>query len=183
MIVLGSLHSAARRAKMRRGRENRAAPVGMTTFESEEMVRVGHGSAPPLGDGLGDDADVGEAGDAQRIDDSSEAAKGNGFVATEENGVLGMLELLANFVGELVDVDGIVAEVNALSFVDGDDEALLGDFLDGVSFREVDLDAGLQDGRGDHEDDQEDEDDVNERHHVDVGEARLRGFSELRHVR
>ena len=45
-----------------------------------------------------------------------------------------------------------------------------------MSFGDVDLDAGLQNGGGDHEDDQEDEDDVDERNHVDVGEGGLRGF-------
>lgn len=146
-------------------------------------MREGHGSATPLGDGFGDDADVGEASDAQGIDDGGETAEGHGFVAAEEDGVLGMLELLADFVGELVDVDGIVAQVDALGFVNGDDEALLEDFLDGVGFREVHLDTGLQDGRGDHEDDQEHENDVDEWHHVDVGEARLGGFAQLRHSR
>ncbi len=138
---------------------------------------------PPLGDGFGDDADVGEAGDAKGIDDGGEAAEGNGFVAAEEDGVLGMFELFADFVGELMDVDGIVAEVDALGLVNGDDEALLGDFLDGVRFREIHFDAGLQDGRGNHEDDQEDEDDINERDHVDLGEGGLSGFGKLRHVR
>ncbi len=115
-----------------------------------------HGLVPALGDGFGDDAYVGEAGYAEGIDYGGEAAEGNGFVATEKDGVLWMLELFADFVGELVDVDGIVAEVDALGFIDGDDQALLGDFLDGVGFGEIDFDAGLQDGSGDHEDDQED---------------------------
>ena len=78
-----------------------------------------------------------------------------------------MLGLFADFVGELMDVDGIVAEIDELVFVDGDDEVLLSDFLDGVSFGDVDFDAGLQDRSGDHEDDQEDEDHVDERDHVD----------------
>ena len=135
-----------------------------------------HGSALPFGDGFGDYADVGEAGYAEGIDYGGEAAEGNGFVATEEDGVLGMLELFADFVGELVNVDGIVAEVDALGLVNGDDEALLGDFLDGVRFGEIDFDAGLQDGSGDHENDEEDEDDVDEWDHVDVRKGALRGF-------
>jgi hypothetical protein len=145
-------------------------PIGMTG------VAVGGSSAAPLGDGFGDDAYVGDAGNAQGIDDGGEGSEGNSFVAAEEYGVARMLELLFDFVGKLVDVDGIVAEVDALGLVYGDDEALLGDFLDGVNFGEIDFDAGLQDGCGDHEDDEEDEDDVNERHHVDVGEGGLGGF-------
>jgi hypothetical protein len=41
----------------------------------------------------------------------------------------------------------------------------------------------LQDGCGDHEDDQKNEDDVDERHHVDVGERCLSGLTQLRHSR
>ncbi len=134
-----------------------------------------------LGNGLRDNADVGNAGLTKRVDDAGESAEGNGLVAAEKDGVVGMLELLFNFVGEIVDVDSVVAEIDALIFVEGDDEALLGDFFDGVRFGDVDFDTGLKNGSGDHEDDEEDEDDVDERHHVDVGEGGLSGFGELRH--
>jgi len=80
-----------------------------------------------------------------------------------------------------VNVDGIVAEIDELVLVHGDDKSLLGDFLDGVSFGDVDVDAGLKNGCGDHEDDEEDEDDIDERNHVDVGERGLGGFGQLRH--
>jgi hypothetical protein len=136
----------------------------------------------PVVYGLGDDADVGYAGHAQGIDDGGEGAEGNGFVGAEIDDVLRLFELFANFVGEFVDVDGTIAEVDALGFVDGDDDVLLGEFLDGVGFGNVDLDAGLKDGCGDHEDNQEDEDHVDERNHVDFGEGGLRGFGEEGHV-
>ena len=130
-----------------------------------------------VGDGLGDDADVGDAGLAKGIDDGAEGAEGNGFVGAEEDDIaVGIFGLFFNFGSEVVNVDGIVAEIDALIFVDGDDEFLLGDFLDGVRFGDVNLDAGLQDGCGDHEDDEEDEDHVDERDHVDIGERGLRGF-------
>ena len=159
--------------------ENRVAEK---RFEAEVRVilRVGDSvrhtltSFSALGDGLRDDADVGDAGLAKRVDDAGKSAEGNGFVATEKDGVVGMLELLFNFVGEVVDVDGVVAEIDALVLVEGDDEALLGDFFDGVGFGDVDFDAGLKDGGGDHKNDEENEDDVDERHHVDVGEGGLR---------
>src|SRR5271157_3429065 len=150
MVLPGSLHYGPQTARafgrddkfLGRAGKSRAAPVGMTEGEERflasqtplgmtDMCRR-HGSALPFGDGFGDDADVGEAGDAERIDDGGEAAEGNGFVAAEEDGILRMLELFANFVGELVDVDGDVAEVDALGLVNGDDEALFGDFLDGA---------------------------------------------------
>jgi hypothetical protein len=39
-----------------------------------------------------------------------------------------------DFVAEFVDVDGLVAEIDALGFVNGDDEVLLGDLVDGFGF-------------------------------------------------
>jgi hypothetical protein len=132
--------------------------------------------AIPVGDGLGDDADVGDAGLAEGVDDGAESAEGNGFIGAEVDGVVGVLGLLSDFVGELVNINRIVAEIDALVFVDGDDELLFGDFLDGVGFGNVDFNAGLEDGSGDHKDDKEDEDHVDERNHVDIGEAGLGGF-------
>jgi hypothetical protein len=130
-----------------------------------------------VGDGLGDDADVGDAGNAELIDNSGEDPKRNGLIGAEEDGFVGTFELFFDARGKLVDVDGIVADVDELIFVDGDDDFLLVDFLDGVGFGDVDFDAGLEDRCGDHEDDEEDEDDVDERNHVDVGERGLGGFA------
>ena len=70
--------------------------------------------------------------------------------------------------GQFVDVDGLVAEKHLLIAIDGDDQALLGDLPDGAGFGYGDVDAGLQDGRGDHEDDQQDEDHVDQGSDVDV---------------
>jgi hypothetical protein len=134
-----------------------------------------------IGDGLRDDADVGDSRLAKRIDHAGESAKGNGFIAAQEDGVPRMLELLADFACKIVDVDGIVAEINFLGFVDRDDQTLLGDFFYGVGFGDVDFNSGLQDGSGDHEDDQKDKDHINERNHVDFREGGLRGFGELGH--
>jgi len=132
--------------------------------------------AVSVGDGLGDDADIGNAGLAKRVDDGAEGAERDGFVGAKKNGVVGVLGLLFDFFGELVNVSGVVTKVDALIFVDGNDQSLLGDFLDGMGFRDVDFDAGLQDGSGDHENDEEDEDDVDEWDHVDVRKGALRGF-------
>jgi hypothetical protein len=130
---------------------------------------------------LGDDGNVGDARDTEGVDDGAEGAEGNGLVSAKIDDVVLVLGLFSDFVGELVDVDGIVAEIDELLFIDGDDEFLFGDFLDGVSFGDVDFDAGLQDGCRDHEDDQEHENNVDERNHVDLGEGGLRGFGYLRH--
>jgi hypothetical protein len=80
-----------------------------------------------------------------------------------------------------VNVDGTVAEIDALVLVDGDDEALLVDFFYSGRFGDVDFNAGLQDRGSDHENDEEHENNVDERDHVDLGERALRVFRELRH--
>ena len=133
-------------------------------------------SAGAVGDGLGDDADITDAGLAQSVDNAGEDPEGDFFVAAEEDGVLRLFELGLHFCAELMDVDGIVAEIDLLGFVDRDDQALLGDFFYRVGFGDVEFDAGLQDRRSDHEDDEENEHDVDERHHIDLGERGLRGF-------
>ena len=75
--------------------------------------------------------------------------------------------------GELVDVDGLVLEEDVLLLVDGDDHALFGELIDGAGFGDGDFDAGLEDGRGEHEDEQKDEDDVDQRSDVDLGQCGL----------
>ncbi len=45
--------------------------------------------------------------------------------------------------------------------------------VDGAGLRDGDVDAGLQDGRGEHEDEQQHEDDVDQRRDVDLGERGL----------
>lgn len=160
-----------------------AAPTGPRMPKSGERPlhswdRKTQGSlAVAVGDRFGDDADVGDAGDAELVDHGGKGAEGNGFVSAEEDSVAGALELLFDSTGQLVDVDRVVAEINTLIFVDSDDETLLGDFLDGVSFWDIDFDAGLKDGSGDHEDDEQDEDNIDEGDHVDVGESGLSGFA------
>jgi len=80
-----------------------------------------------------------------------------------------------------MNVDGFISQVNALSFIDGNNETVLVDFLDGLGFGDVDFNAGLKDRSGDHENDEQDENNVDERDHVDLGEGTLRVFGELRH--
>jgi hypothetical protein len=140
------------------------------------MKSCAHDSSVAIRDGLRDDADIGDAGLAERVDDTGESAEGNSLIATKKDGVVGMLLLGFDLGGKIVNVNGAVAKIEGLIFVDGDDEMILIDFFDGVSFGDVDFDAGLQDGRGDHEDDQKDEDHVDERDHVDFGEGGLGGF-------
>lgn len=145
------------------------------------LERLKGSLAIAVGDGLGDDADIGNAGLAEGVDNGAESAEGNGLIGAEVDDVVLTLSLLADFVGELVNIDGLIAEIDELVLVHGDDETLFGDFFDGVGFGDVNLDAGLENRGGDHENDEENEDDVDERHHVDFGEGGLGGFVELRH--
>jgi len=118
---------------------------------------------------------------AQSVDHLGESAKRNCFVGAKKDGVLRLLKLGCYLSTELVNVNGTVAEIDALVLVDGDDEALLIDFFYGRGLGDVDFDAGLQDRGGDHENDEQHENNVNERDHVDLGERALRVFRELRH--
>src|SRR5712691_2221278 len=83
-----------------------------------------------VGDRLRDDADVVYAGQAKRVHDSGKAAEGNSLIAAEEHAFLLVLQLIADSGAELMNIDGLIAEINALSLINGDDEALLVDFLD-----------------------------------------------------
>jgi len=94
---------------------------------------------------------------------------------------LRLLKLGCYLSTQLVNVDRAVAEIHALVFVDGDDQALLVDIFNGGRFGDVDFDAGLQDRSGDHENDEQHENNVDERDHVDLGESALRVFGKLRH--
>ncbi len=76
--------------------------------------------------------------------------------------------------GKLVDVDGLVLQEDVLLVVDGDDHALFGELIDGARLGNGDFDAGLKHRRGEHEDEQKHEHDVDQRSDVDLGERGLR---------
>ena len=113
----------------------------------------------------------------------TEAKTPKGTVLSQRRNMpsFGFLILDVNFGPEVVHVDWIVSQINELILVDGDDDLLFGDFMHALGLRNIDFDAGLEDGGGDHEDDQQDEHDVDERDHVDLGQGRLRRFGHLRH--
>src|SRR5208337_632124 len=67
-----------------------------------------------------------------------------------------------------------VVQKHALLAVNGDDQALLGDFLHRFGVRDGDFDARLQDRRSHHEDDQQHQHYIHQRGDVDVGQRRLR---------
>jgi hypothetical protein len=68
-----------------------------------------------------------------RVHDGGEGAEGNVLIGTDENElVVGIADLLAKSGGNLIDVDGVVAEKDALVFIDSDDGAFFGDLFDGA---------------------------------------------------
>src|SRR5690242_2755845 len=138
------------------------------------------GSARAVGERLGDDADVIDAGNAKRVDDRSKNPKRDGFVATQKDAPLRAFQLLMNFGAKLMNTDGVVAKIDALRFVYGNDNPILVDIPYSFGLGNVDFDSRLEDRRGDHKDDEQYEDHVHERDHVDLGERSLRGF-DLRH--
>jgi hypothetical protein len=127
-------------------------------------------------DGLGDDADVGDAGLLDCVHDGGEGAEGDGLIGADVDDFLFVLRVPCKDGGEVVDVDGLVLQEDVLILVNGDDEMLFGELIDLSGLRDCYLDAGLEDGGGDHEDEEEDEDDVDQRRDVDVGEGGL-GFA------
>src|ERR1700682_2155020 len=114
-------------------------------------------------------ADILDAGLAHGVYDQGERAEGNGFIAAQVNRIaLRIVQLRVNFGAQLMDVYRIVANINTLGAVDGNDDPRLGNFLYVLLFGNVDFDSGLQNRRGDHENHQEDEHDVHKRDDVDV---------------
>ena len=123
----------------------------------------------------GDDADVGDACLFDGVHDGSESTEGDGLVGAEIDDAFGGIGGADGFeaVCEVGYVDWFVLEEDVLVLVDGDDHALFGELIDGTGFGDGDFDAGLKDGGGKHEDEEQDENDVDERGDVDLGEGGL----------
>ncbi len=79
--------------------------------------------------GLGDDADVGDAGLLDGVHDGGEGSEGNALVGAEVDDALGGVAFAggAEHGWEVVDVDGLVLQEDVLLLVDGDDHALFGE--------------------------------------------------------
>src|SRR5580658_2234534 len=75
-----------------------------------------------LGERLGDDADILYAGLAQGVNDGGPAAEGHGLVATDVHRLMRrVLHLREQLRAEIVDVHGLVVQIDALGSVNGDD--------------------------------------------------------------
>src|ERR1039458_42337 len=124
---------------------------------------------------LRNDTYVADARLLDGVHHGGEGAKRNIFIGAQKDRlVLRVPNFLLQARSDLVDVDGIVAEKNFLRFVDADHQALFGDLFDRTGVGDVDFDAGLQDRRRHHENDEQNEDDIHQGRDVDVGQSRLR---------
>jgi len=63
------------------------------------QIEMDKSLAVTVGDGFGDDADIGYPGLAELVDDGGEDTERNGLIGAKEDGVVGMLELLFDFGG------------------------------------------------------------------------------------
>src|SRR3954468_8883508 len=87
--------------------------------------------------------------------------------------MLRIANLLPQLGPNLVNVDRIISQKYLLLLIDADHHSLFGDFLHGASFRNRDLNAGLQHRGGHHEDDEQHQHHVHQRSYVDVRESDL----------
>ena len=95
----------------------------------------------------GYNADVGNAGLLDGVHDRCKCAEGDFLIRAQIDDLLGVVAAGLFEAGRQVgEVDGLIAEEDALFAVDGDDQALFGDFADGFRLGNGDLDAGLQTG-------------------------------------
>src|ERR1700691_2583699 len=93
--------------------------------------------------GLGDDADVADAGLLDGVHDGGEGAEGYGFVGADVDYFFLVIGVLGEDRGQIVDVDGLVLKEDVLVLVDGDDQVDFGELRDHAGVRDGDLDAAL----------------------------------------
>src|ERR1700683_1722605 len=124
---------------------------------------------------LSDDADVGDARLLYRIHDRGECSEGHILIGADEDGLIPRVaNLLPQLRCDFVNVDGVIAEEDALILIDSDHDPLFGDFFDRTRFGHADFNPGLKHWRGDHENNQQNEDHIDQRSNVDIGESSLR---------
>src|SRR5579863_6998406 len=122
------------------------------------------------GQWLGHDTDIRNARLFYCVYHCGEGSEGNVFVGADKNWLmLRISNLGAQLARDFIDVDGIVAHENALLLINTEDHTFLGDFFHGAGLRDVNLDPRLQDRRGDHEDDQQHQDHIDQGSDVDLG--------------
>src|SRR5207237_3837162 len=123
---------------------------------------------------LGDDAYVADARLLYCIHHRGESAERYIFIGADKNGLmLRVPNLLTQLCANMINVNGIVSQINPLLLVDADNQPLICDFFYATSFGDVYLNAGLEHRRRHHENNQEHQHNVHQRRDVDVGKGRL----------
>src|SRR5580693_6767620 len=123
---------------------------------------------------LRDDANVSDPRLLYRIHDGREGPEGHVLVRSDKNRlVLRIANLLPQLGCNLIDVDGIVPQKDALLLVHADDQPLLGNFFDRARLGDAHLDPRLQHRRRHHENNQQHQNHVHQRRNVDVSDRRL----------
>src|SRR5260370_3481149 len=106
------------------------------------LVRAGTGA-----DGLGDHADICDAGNAQFVYDFGKRAKRHGPVAAQKHGVvLRVFQPRRDSFAKLVHVDRLISQINRLSLVNGDYQPVLRHLFDRSRLLQGPFNTGLQDG-------------------------------------
>jgi len=109
------------------------------------VLRIGDGGSHELlgaraaGDGLRDDADVIDAREAEARPRRRQSCRRDSLIAAEET-LPACSSMIADSGAELMNIDGLIAKINALSLIHGDDETLLVDFFHRSRFWNVDFD-------------------------------------------
>jgi hypothetical protein len=124
--------------------------------------------------GLGHDADVGNACLLDRIHDAGKGSKGHPLIGAQIDDLVSRIFAgLLQFVRQIVHIDGLSPRYTCLVFGNGHHHALLGDLFDGARLGNGYFNARLQHRRGQHEDHQQHQHHVDQRRDVDFGQRCL----------
>src|SRR5579864_1560687 len=124
---------------------------------------------------LRNDTDVRNSGTLHRVHDGCKGPERNVFVRAQKNGLmLWVAHFLPQLSANLIDVYRIVAQKDALLFVDADHQPFFGDFFDSPRFRNGDFNSGLKHRSRDHKNNQQHQHYVHQRSDVDVRKRDLR---------
>src|SRR5215472_18609363 len=113
MVEIGSTDDCGNQQGMEKHRAKQVPLEGKIARNGESGGHISILLRPcALCQGLGDNTDVVDAGNAQSIDHGSKNAKGHLLVAAQEDALLCIFQLRFDLRSELVDVDRIIAEVD-----------------------------------------------------------------------
>src|SRR5271163_448748 len=96
------------------------------------LTGVAMAVSPLVLDRSRDDADVGDAGELDRVHDGGEGAEGHALVRADVDDAVRAGDAALELSRQLIDVDRLVLQEDVLVLVDGDDHVLLGELADGT---------------------------------------------------